>query len=63
MTPWGPDDAVRHTKKAASAKAQEVWAHVANTTLQSTGDEARAVREANAAVAAMYKGRKKGKGR
>ncbi len=63
MSPWGPNDAVRHTKRASSPHAQEVWAHVANSVLQDSGDEGRAVREANAAVASLYRGRKgKGKG-
>ncbi|MGH9735438.1 MAG: hypothetical protein ACRD8A_12720 [Candidatus Acidiferrales bacterium] len=48
--PWVPSDAQRHTKKARSSVAQRQWAHVADRVLQSTGDEARAVREANGAV-------------
>jgi len=55
--PWGAKDATRHTKKAKSAKAKRQWEHVANSALKRTGDEGRAVREANAVVA-RRKGRK-----
>jgi len=61
--PWGAKDAKRHTKKAASDAAQAQWADVANSVLQSSGDEGRAVREANAVVkqrgAHLFKGKKK----
>lgn len=49
--PWKPKDATRHTKKAKSAKSQRQWKDVANGVLSKTGDEGRAVREANAVVA------------
>jgi hypothetical protein len=49
--PWTPDDAERHSHKAATPTLKELWAKVANERLGSTGDEARAVREANAVVA------------
>lgn len=48
--PWTSRDAYRHTKKANSPSKQRQWAHVANSILESSGDEARAIREANAAV-------------
>lgn len=48
--PWIPEDAKRHDKKAASPKAERQWSDVANSVLRSTGDEGRAVREANGAV-------------
>jgi hypothetical protein len=48
------DDAVRHTKKADSPKRQRMWADIANSVLAETGDEGRAIREANAAVARDY---------
>jgi len=48
--PWTADDAERHTKKADSAKRQRMWAEIANSVLTETGDEWRAIREANAAV-------------
>ena len=37
--------------KADNPELQELWARVANETLNRTGDEARAIREANAVVA------------
>jgi hypothetical protein len=49
--PWTPDDAERHTHKAATPMLKELWAKVANEALERTGDEGRAVREANAVVA------------
>jgi hypothetical protein len=49
--PWTANEAERHTHKATTAELKELWAKVANERLQSTGDEARAIREANAVVA------------
>jgi hypothetical protein len=49
--PWSAKDAAAKTKKAKSPTAKRQWAHVANSVLKRTGDDARAVREANAAVA------------
>jgi uncharacterized protein YdaT len=49
--PWTPKDGpARHTKKASTPKKKRQWAHVANSVLKNTGDEGRAVREANAVV-------------
>jgi hypothetical protein len=56
--PWGPQDATRHTKKANTAKKKRQFSHVANSVLQTTGDEGRAIREANAAVAGTARHRK-----
>jgi hypothetical protein len=49
--PWTPDEAERHTHKATTPALQELWAKIANESLERTGDEARAIREANAVVA------------
>lgn len=49
--PWTPKDATKHTKKASTPTTKRQFAHVANKVLQETGDEGRAIREANAAVA------------
>jgi hypothetical protein len=49
--PWTPDEAERHTHKATTLELKELWAKVANERLEHTGDEARAIREANAVVA------------
>jgi hypothetical protein len=49
--PWTPNEAERHTHKATTPDLKELWAKVANERLESTGDEARAIREANAVVA------------
>ena len=47
---WTPDDAERHTHKATTPELKELWAKVANDCLERTGDEGRAIREANAVV-------------
>jgi hypothetical protein len=49
--PWAPNEAERHTHKATTTELKELWAKVANEHLESTGDEARAIREANAVIA------------
>jgi hypothetical protein len=49
--PWTPNDAERHTHKATTWELKELWAKVANECLERTGDEGRAIREANAVVA------------
>ena len=49
--PWNPNDAERHTHKATTWALQELWAKVANECLERTGDEGRAIREANAVIA------------
>lgn len=48
--PWTAADAERHTHLANTAVKRRQWAHVANATLERTGNEGRAVRAANAAV-------------
>ena len=48
--PWRPSDAKRHTKAASTPAKAKRWAEVANATLRRTGDDARAIRTANAAV-------------
>jgi hypothetical protein len=49
--PWTPNDAERHTHKATTWELKELWAQVANDCLERTGDEGRAIREANAVIA------------
>jgi hypothetical protein len=49
--PWTPNDARKHTKKAKGAKAKRTFATVANAVLAKTGDDGRAIRAANSAVA------------
>lgn len=49
--PWSADDAREHTKKASTPKLRRLWAEVANRELAEHGDDARAIRAANAAVA------------
>jgi hypothetical protein len=48
--PWIPDDAEKHTHKAVTPELRELWAKVANERLEKTGDEGRAIREANSVV-------------
>jgi hypothetical protein len=49
--PWTASDAESHTHKATTSELKELWAKVANESLQRNGDEGRAIREANAVVA------------
>lgn len=49
--PWGVEDAAKYTHKATTPALQALWVKVANTCLAHTGDEGRAIREANAVVA------------
>ena len=48
--PWTSNDAERHTLKATTSELKELWAKVANESSERTGDEDRAIREANAVV-------------
>jgi hypothetical protein len=48
--PWTTNDAEKHTHKA-TLELKELWARGANERLEHTGDEARAIREANAVIA------------
>lgn len=50
MAPWSANDSKRFTKKAKSPKRKRQWSKVANSILERTGDDARAIRGANAAV-------------
>ena len=48
--PWLTDeDSLRHNK-LAEGRLGEIWRKVANETLERTGDEGRAIREANAVI-------------
>jgi hypothetical protein len=49
--PWTAGDAEKHTQKATTSELQELWAKVANERLEKTGNEPRAIREANSVVA------------
>jgi hypothetical protein len=49
--PWTPNDAERHTHKAATPTLKELLARIANESLERSGDGGRAIREANAVVA------------
>jgi hypothetical protein len=57
--PWKASDATKHTKKANTPARKRQWAHVANKELKATGNEGRAVRAANAAVAEHPAGKRK----
>jgi len=48
--PWSPSDAEAHTGAADTEARKVLWADVANRVLSKTGDEGRAIREANAVV-------------
>lgn len=48
--PWTPKQATKHTKKANTPKKRRMWKDIANKVLKSSGDEGRAIREANSVV-------------
>lgn len=57
--PWRMQDASRHTKKASTPASKKQWRSVANKVLGESGDEGKAVRIANAAVAKRKSAKKK----
>lgn len=58
--PWTPEDVARHNKRAAkSAKKSRQWSDVANKVLKATGDDGRAIREANAVTNRNTSGRRR----
>ena len=57
--PWSPSDAKAKTGRANTPTKQRQWAEVANSVLKRTGDEGRAVREANAVVRSASDKRKR----
>jgi hypothetical protein len=50
IMPWTPKDAEGHTHKVTTQELKKLWAKVANEALERTGDEGRAIREANAVI-------------
>ncbi|WP_287787583.1 hypothetical protein [Acidiphilium sp.] len=51
--PWIAEEAERHTHRANTPELRELWAKIANECLARTGDEGRAIREANAVIARL----------
>jgi hypothetical protein len=52
--PWAPQDARSHNKVATGKRAEQ-WAATANSVLEETGDEGRAIATANAAIERLKK--------
>jgi hypothetical protein len=48
--PWTSKGAKRHTHKVTTPALKGLWAKVANESLERTGEEGRAIREANAVI-------------
>lgn len=48
--PWTMRDAPAHTRKASTPAKKRQWSTVANSVLEKTGDDAKAIKIANAAV-------------
>lgn len=48
--PWTAADASKKDKKANSPKKRKQWAAVANSVLDKTGDEGKAIKTANAVI-------------
>jgi len=57
--PWSPKAAASKTKKAKSPKAKRQWSDVADSVLARTGNDALAIREANAVIKRRKAARKK----
>jgi len=51
--PWTPLSAHAHTHKANTPHAKAVWSKISNSVLAKSGDEGKAIRIANAAVAKL----------
>lgn len=49
--PWTDAEAQGHTKAATTPALKRLWAKVANASYKKHGDDTRAIKEANAAVA------------
>jgi len=47
--PWTKTQAKQHNKRATGAKGKQ-WSATANAVLEKTGDDAKAIRIANAAI-------------
>ncbi len=58
--PWTSKDVGRHNRGVKSSTGKRQWADVANSVLRRTGNEGRAIREANA-VAKKRRGRRSGR--
>lgn len=61
--PWSPGDAAKHDKDANTPAKKKQWAAVANNVLRTTGNDARAIRAASAAVTKNVKPKPKKKGK
>ena len=48
--PWKPSDAPKKNKKVNTAAEKKQWSTVANKVLKSTGNDAKAIKAANAAI-------------
>jgi hypothetical protein len=48
--PWSNGDAPKHTKKADTPAEQKKWVDTANAVRKKTGNDAKAIRIANAAI-------------
>ena len=48
--PWTEKDASKHTKSARTPKQKRQWRSIANSVLERTGNEGRAIASANAVV-------------
>lgn len=54
--PWTTDDARAKNHNIKTDEQARQWVHVANNVLEETGDEGRAVREANGVVRGPHRG-------
>ena len=55
--PWKTSDAPHKTKKASTPKKRELWRDIANKLLAKGASDASAIRQANAVVGRVGKGK------
>lgn len=59
--PWKPADAQKKNKKADTPAEKKRWAATANAVLKDSGDDAKAIRIANASIKKKKGGNNRGK--
>ena len=57
--PWTPTDAHRHNHSVKSSKQKKRWSAIANSVLEKTGDDGKAIRIANGVARKSRRTRKR----
>jgi len=61
--PWKAKDAIKHDRAASTPKRRRQWSDVANSILERTSSDARAIRGANSVVKKSQAKRSRGRSR